>query len=129
MVGLDSEGRLLVEPKKRKPRKMPKIRGSMNPKKFIEYRDQVVAGGRKQTIGRVTNLPHEDQPAFIADSPTRRALWRLSLVLKEISENLESHSDLETSLYCAPLFPPYVPETYPDGSSKCVLATPATTYF
>ena len=65
----------------------------MNPKKFIENRDQVVAGGRKQATGRVTNLPHEGQPAFIADSPTRWALWRLSLVLKEIAENSEPHGD------------------------------------
>ncbi len=65
----------------------------MNPKEFIENRDQVVAGGRKRATGRVTHLPHENQPAFIADSPTSWALWRLSLVLKEISENLEPHGD------------------------------------
>lgn len=72
---------------------MPKIQGSMNPKKFIEYCDQVVAGGRKQTIGRVIDLPHEGQPAFIADSPKSRALWRLSLVLKEIAGNSKPHGD------------------------------------
>ena len=73
--------------------KCPKCGVNMNPKEFIENRDQVVAGGRKQATGCVTHLPHENQPAFIADSPTSWALWRLSLVLKEISENLEPHGD------------------------------------
>ena len=74
---------------------MPKIRGNMNPKEFIENRDQVGAEGRKRTTGRVTDLPHEGQPAFIADSPKSRALWRLSLVLKEIAGNSEPHGDEE----------------------------------
>ena len=65
----------------------------MNQKEFIEYCDQVVAGGRKRATGRVTKLSHEGQPAFIADSPTSWALWRLSLVLKEIVENFEPHGD------------------------------------
>jgi len=72
---------------------MPKIRGKMNQKEFIEYCDQVGAGGRKTTIGRVTGLPHEDQPVLTADSPTSWALWRLSFVLREIAETLELHGD------------------------------------
>jgi len=72
---------------------MPKIRGNMNPKEFIENLDQVGAEGRKRATGRVTNLPHEAQQALTADSPTSWALWRLSLVLKEISENSEPHGD------------------------------------
>ena len=31
----------------------------MNPKNFIDNRDQVGAEGRKRATGRVTNLPHE----------------------------------------------------------------------
>ena len=65
----------------------------MNPKAFIEYCDRVGAEGRKRATGRVTNLPHEGQPAFIADSPTSWALWRLSLVLKEIAGNSKPHGD------------------------------------
>jgi len=65
----------------------------MNPKKFIENRDQVVAGGRKQATVRVTHLTHENQPAFIADNSKSRALWRLSLVLKEIAGNSKPHGD------------------------------------
>jgi len=65
----------------------------MNSKEFIESRDQVGAEGRKRATGRVTNLPHGAQQALTVDSPTSWALWRLSLVLKEISENLEPHGD------------------------------------
>jgi hypothetical protein len=65
----------------------------MNPKEFIETPNQVGAKGRNRTIGRVTNPPHNAQQALTADSPTSWALWRLSLVLKEISENLEPHGD------------------------------------
>ena len=65
----------------------------MNPKDFIENPDQVGAEGRKRATGRVNNLPHEAQQALTADSPTSWALWRLSLVLKEISENLKPHGD------------------------------------
>jgi len=65
----------------------------MNQKKFIEYCDQVVAEGRKTTIGRVAGLSHEAQPVFTADSPTSSALWHLSLVLREIAENSEPHGD------------------------------------
>jgi hypothetical protein len=65
----------------------------MNPKEFIETPEQVGAKVRKRATGRVTNLPHEAQQALTADSPTNWALWRLSLVLKEISENLEPHGD------------------------------------
>jgi hypothetical protein len=67
----------------------------MNPKESIESRDQVGAEGQKRATGRVNNLPHEGQQALIADSPTSRALWRLSLVLKEISKNSETHGDEE----------------------------------
>ena len=65
----------------------------MKPKNFIDNRDQVGAEGRKRATGRVTNLPHEAQKALTTNSPTSWALWRLSLVLKEISENLEPHGD------------------------------------
>lgn len=61
----------------------------MNPKAFIEYCDRVGAERRKRATGRVTNLPHGAQQALTADSPTSWALWRLSLVLKEISENFK----------------------------------------
>ncbi len=59
----------------------------MNPKEFIETPGQVGAEGRKRATGRVNNLPHEAQQALTADSPTSWALWRLSLVLKEIAGN------------------------------------------
>jgi len=65
----------------------------MNPKEFIENPDQVGAEGQKRATGRVIDLPHEGQPALIADSPTSWALWRLSLVLKEIAGNSEPHGD------------------------------------
>ena len=61
--------------------------------KIIENRDQVDAKGRKTTIGRVTGLSQEAQPVLTADSPTNSALWRLSLVLREIAENLQQHGD------------------------------------
>jgi len=73
--------------------KCPKCGVNMNLKEFIENRDQVVAGGRKQATVRVTHLPHENQPAFITDSSKSWALWRLSLVLKEISENSKPHGE------------------------------------
>jgi hypothetical protein len=53
----------------------------------------VGAEGGKRTTGRVTNLPHEAQQALNANSPKSWALWHLSLVLKEISENSEPHGD------------------------------------
>jgi hypothetical protein len=62
-------------------------------KEFIENRDQVGAEGRKQATVRVTHLTHENQPAFIADSSKSRALWRLSLVLKEIAGNSKPRDD------------------------------------
>jgi len=65
----------------------------MNRRKSSEYCDQVVAGGRKQTTAHATDLPHEGQPVLTADSPTSSALWHLSLVLREIAENLEPHGD------------------------------------
>jgi len=65
----------------------------MNPKKSIENRVQVGAEGRKRATDLVTNLPHEAQQALTTDSPTSWELWRLSLVLKEIAENLEPHGD------------------------------------
>ena len=65
----------------------------MNPKESIENPNQVGAEGRKRATGLVTNLPHEGQQALTADSPTSRALWRLSLVLKEIAGNSEPHGD------------------------------------
>jgi hypothetical protein len=67
----------------------------MNPKESIESRDQVGAEGQKRATGRVNNLPHEGQQALTADSPTSWALWRLSLVLKEIAGNSKPHGDEE----------------------------------
>ena len=64
----------------------------MNPKEFIKNPDRVSAEGRKRAMGRVTNLPH-GALTFTPDSPTSWALWRLSLVLKDISEDLEPHGD------------------------------------
>jgi len=65
----------------------------VNPKEFIENPDQVGAEGRKRATGRVTNQPYGAQQALTANSPTSWALWRLSLVLKEISENFKPHGD------------------------------------
>jgi len=81
---------------------MPKIRGNMNRKKFPEYCDQLITGGRKQTIGRVAGLSHEDQPVLTADSATSWALWRLSLILREIAESLGSDAEKEASPPQAP---------------------------
>ena len=75
----------------------------MNPKEFIENRDQVGAKGSNRTNGCVTHLPHENQPAFIADSSTSRALWRLSLVLKEIAGNSKPHGDEKQKLRLIPV--------------------------
>jgi len=65
----------------------------MNRKEITKYPLDHGAEGRETTIGRVTNLPHEGPSVFIGDSPVSSALWRLSLVLKEIAENLEPHGD------------------------------------
>jgi hypothetical protein len=60
----------------------------MNPKEFTKKPDQVGAERGKRATGRMSNLPQEAQ-APNGDSPAGWALWRLSLVLKEISGNLE----------------------------------------
>jgi len=75
---------------------MPKIRGNVDHTEFIDC-DQASAEGRKTTICRVTGLPHEAQPVLTADSPTSSALWHLSLVLREIAENLEPRGDEKQS--------------------------------
>lgn len=54
---------------------------------------KVSAKTGNQTIGRGTDLPHEGQPVLSTESPTSRALWHLSLVLREIAQNLEPHGD------------------------------------
>lgn len=83
----------------------------MNSKEFIEIPDQESNRGQKQTTGLMTNLSHEAQQALTANSPTNWALWRLSLVLKEIAENLEPQGD-ETQL-------PRRVHTDGDGGCKC----------
>jgi len=70
--------------------------------KIVENRDQVDAEGRKWATSRVTNLPHEGQAAFIAESPTTSALWHVSLVLREIAENLQQHGDEKQPLRLVP---------------------------
>jgi hypothetical protein len=52
---------------------------------------QVGAERGKRANGRVANLPYEAQ--ILTAGPASWTLWRLLLVLKEISENLEPHSD------------------------------------
>jgi len=65
----------------------------MNLKEFSENRDQVSAEGPKQATGHGTYLSHETEQVLTADSPTSWALWCLSLILKEISQNLETPSN------------------------------------
>lgn len=68
------------------------MQANMSPKEFIEKPNQVGAEKGKRVTGHMSNLSPETQ-AFKGDSPAGWALWRLSLVLKEISDNLEPHSD------------------------------------
>lgn len=65
----------------------------MNRKEFTKYPLDHSGEGRETTIGRMTSLPHEGLPALTANSPTSSALWRLSLVLREIAESLELRGD------------------------------------
>lgn len=65
----------------------------MNRKEFTKHPLDHSAEGRGTTIARVTNLTHEGPSVFIGDSPPTSALWRLSLVLREIAESLQQHGD------------------------------------
>lgn len=65
----------------------------MNSKEPIENNEQGSTEARKQAIDRMTNPPYETHQEFTADSPSNWALWSLSLVLKEISENSETPSN------------------------------------
>jgi len=61
----------------------------MSSREFIENRVQVGTGGRKRSTGCVANLPYDTKQVLTFSDPTSWALWRLSLVLKEIVEKLE----------------------------------------
>jgi len=65
----------------------------MDSEKPIEKNENGNAEARKRASDCIPNPPRETWQEFTADDPENWALWCLSLILREISENSESNID------------------------------------